>query len=250
MSDLVFVGFPLALVAHSVWRLRGIWRITAIGCLFVVVAAFATDMQGIHRGGNLAGMYTMMLARPVLLFWLALHASYLAAHTSRHLPAAAAKLTSAAISVILVFGGVMSLWSFVIDVPICGQILGGLPHVSYWTVGGLLALVTAAYSFRATVKPHTTEEHVQPSTQRPMSPAARYTMATLSSVVYFVGALYLVYAYAPLGFPALRQINRWILFAVAGLLALVTAVCSFRALVKPRSPEQTSASPAESGESE
>ena len=100
------------------------------------------------------------------------------------------------------------------EAPFVGQLFGRLPDVLYWTVGGSLALATAACSFRATVKPQTTKEHVQSSTQRLKGPAARYTIATVSSVFHFVGVLYLV-GYAPVGFPALQQINRWMFFAVA-----------------------------------
>ena len=49
---------------------------------------------------------------------------------------------------------------------------------------------------------------------------------------HFVGVLYLVYGYLPLGFPPLRQINSIVLFAAAVLLALIAAVYSFRVIVK------------------
>jgi hypothetical protein len=238
MSDFMFVSFPLALIAYSICRLRGIWRIAAIGCLVAVLPSWVADMQGIQRGGNLAGINTMILARPVLVFLFILHGTYIAANKSRCLQNAAIKYTVAALSSVFLFGGVVYLLSFPIPFPFVGQLLGRLPDVLYWTVGGSLALVTAACSFRATVKPQTTKEHVQSSTQRLKGPAARYTIATVSSVFHFVGVLYLV-GYAPVGFPALQQINRWMFFAVACLLALAAAVYSFRAIVKLSTTEKS-----------
>ena len=253
MSSFLFLAFPLVLIAYSIWRLRGIWRVAAVGCLLVALSSSVTDMRGIIKGGNLAGIYTIMLAKPVLVFLLILHGTYIATHKSGRLQNTVAKYALGALSSVLLFGGVVYFWSFSLPiwlVPVVGQLLGGLPDSVYWTVGCLLALVTAVCSIRATVKPQkTTKEQVQSSTQRLKSPVARYTIATLSSVFHFLGVLYLVYGYVPLGFPPLRQINGFKLFSVAVLLGLVASVYSFRAIVKPQTMAQPNRSVNEFAES-
>jgi len=105
MADLMFVGFPPVLVAHSIWRLSGIWRLAAIGCFVVVLLSWVTDFQGAAIGGNLAGIYTAMLAKPVLVYLLILYGTYIAARKSKRLQNPAAKYTTAMLSSVFLFPG-------------------------------------------------------------------------------------------------------------------------------------------------
>lgn len=73
MLSILYLAVPTVLAALSICRLRGVWRAGAIGCLFIVLPAFVRDMIGVAHGGNLAGIYTLMLMKPMLLFLLVLH---------------------------------------------------------------------------------------------------------------------------------------------------------------------------------
>jgi hypothetical protein len=250
MYNFVFLAFPLALIAYSIWRLHGVWKISAIACCIVVLPFSVTDMQRAVHGGNLTGIYTVMLARPILIFLLILHGTSIAASKSQRMQKAIVKYTMATLSSVLLLGSVLYLWSFLLLLPLDEILLARVPVTLYWIIGGLLSLVTAVYSFRAIVDFQMTRELSQHNKTRPQSPAISYTLAIFSSFFHFVGVLYLVYGYVPLGFPVLRQINSFVLFSVAGLLALVAGIYSFQAIVKPRTIEKFNTSINDSLESD
>lgn len=232
MRSLFSLAFPLLLIGYAIWQLRGVWRIAAIGCFVVVLPVSVMDMQGAARGGNLAGIYTTMLAKPLLAFLLILWLTRVVVNNSKHLNNVTIKYTAAALSSILLVGGVLYLSSVFPLVPLGGRLLGQLSAVPFWLLGGLVGLTLAIFTFRASVQPPTTEQPTQPSMAQRRSPAARCALATLSSVAHLVGVVYLLMWSAPVLFPQMSQTGRWIHFAVACLMALVAAVYSFRAIMK------------------
>ena len=150
-------------------------------------------------------------------------------------------------SSVFLFSGVLYLWSFLSAVPLNKELLGPLPRPVFWIVGSLLGLVTAVCAFREAMRPRAIVATTPLGSAWPQSPTARYTIAALSFAFYFAGVLWLIWWYAPLAFPLLRQVSDFLLFVVACLAALTTAIYSFRATVKsateegPELPRGTSA---------
>jgi len=144
MLSILYLAVPMVLAALSIWRLRGVWRVGAIGCLIIVLPAFVRDMIGVAHGGNLAGIYTLMLMKPMLLFMLVLHGTSFLTRRAARVDDTRLRYAMASVSSLSLLGVTLYVWTYPVLFP-----LGiTLDQVLYWIVGGLLALAAGFFSFR------------------------------------------------------------------------------------------------------
>ncbi|MDA1051414.1 MAG: hypothetical protein O3C40_13160 [Planctomycetota bacterium] len=144
MLSILYLAVPTGLAAFSIRRLRGVWRIAAIGCLLVMLSAFVRDMIGVANGGNLAGIYTLMLMKSSVLFLVVLHGTCFLTRRAHRMEHVALRRATAFLSSLVLFGVILYAWTQPILFPL-GITLG---QSAYWTIGGLLALAAGFLSFR------------------------------------------------------------------------------------------------------
>lgn len=145
MLSILYLAVPTVLAALSIWRLRGVWRVGAIGCLCVVVPSFVRDMIGVAHGGNLTGIYTLMLMTPVFAFLFVLHVTFLISRRAERIDNVPVKRMVAALSSLLLGGSILYSWNY----PLLFSMNIGLDPALYWGIGGLLAVTAAGTSFRS-----------------------------------------------------------------------------------------------------
>lgn len=142
MWSILCLAVPTVLAAVSIWRLQGVWRIAAVGCLIVMLPAFVRDMIGVAHGGNLAGIYTLMLMTPALLFLLTLHGTYWLTRRSDRVENITLRYAMVWFSSLLLSGVILYAWTYPIFFPLFIEV--GL--VAYWSVGVVLAVTAGVFS--------------------------------------------------------------------------------------------------------
>jgi hypothetical protein len=143
---------PVFICGLAIWRWRGGWRLAPIIPLMIMVPLLAIDINSAVHGGNLTGIMTLLayvISLPVLLV-IAVMQSFATRHEQQQSPVAS--YTMAVLSSAFLFAGFLFLWWFIMFLIPDDFNLGQIGMVLYWIVGGLLALVTTAHSFRSTMK--------------------------------------------------------------------------------------------------
>lgn len=69
---IVFLSSPLLIDIAAVWRWRGSYRYGAMIPLPFLLLAYAVDVYGFIQGGNLSGLFTILVTFPTLLLLLVL----------------------------------------------------------------------------------------------------------------------------------------------------------------------------------
>ena len=145
MTDFIFIASPLALIAYSMCFWRGVWRLGAMVPLLLLVPVIVVDIKGFQRGGNLAGVATLLSSYLALVYLVPYHIAKTLANWSLEPRRSWDRRALAVASSLSLFVCVLIVWFALLAVPF-GTPQGVLAKLLFCFAGIFCACVVAGYS--------------------------------------------------------------------------------------------------------